>query len=419
MPTLVCGDMLKVLESYSKIFNCCIADPPDNIDLGYGVYKDKMPDAEYLRLMHDWLWMCIQKSDTTWWSFNAKWTIQMGQIAGSILDRVNAGQNPHLEVKPCVQTFTFGQHNQHDLGNNHRPLWRFKWEGAPLYPDQVRVPSWRQLNGDKRADPRGRVPGDVANYEQYTRSTSPLPILTPDAIERFLSKISKGSKNVCWEWLAGKRGGYGRFRIGTHLYVATRLMWRLVHGSDPVGQLILHQCDNPYCCNPDHLFLGSGADNNLDKESKQRGKHPRGEQNGLAKLREDDVLRIFQSVESNKDLAAKYKVTDVAIHAIRTGRTWQHVTNKLLTTDVFNSPRVTGNSKQRRSWHPTQLHEDLVERAIKLTTEEGALVLDPFGGTGTALRVCNRINRDCTLIEIDPAYCDHIATENNICAVWV
>lgn len=50
-----------------------------------------------------------------------------------------------LEAKPCVQTFTFGQHRHNDLGNNHRPLLRLKRDHAPLYPDAIRVPSWRQL----------------------------------------------------------------------------------------------------------------------------------------------------------------------------------------------------------------------------------------------------------------------------------
>jgi len=82
--------------------------------------------------------------------------------------------------------------------------------------------------------------------------------------------------------------------------------------------------------------------------------------------------------------------------------------------DVFDFPRVTGNSRQRRRWHPTQLHEELVERCVKLSTLEGERVIDPFAGTGTTLRVCDRIGRPCTLIEYDHTYCDRIATEYNL-----
>jgi DNA modification methylase len=80
-------------------------------------------------------------------------------------------------------------------------------------------------------------------------------------------------------------------------------------------------------------------------------------------------------------------------------------------------PRVTGNSKQRRTWHPTQLNEGLVERCVKLTTPPGGTVLDPFGGTGTTLRVCKRLDLPCTLIEMDREYCRQIAVENHLVGV--
>lgn len=82
-----------------------------------------------------------------------------------------------------------------------------------------------------------------------------------------------------------------------------------------------------------------------------------------------------------------------------------------LVSDVFNFTRVTGNSSQRRSWHPTQLNEGLVERCLLLTTKEGDHVLDIFAGTGTTGRVCQKISRDCTLVEISEEYCERIKQE--------
>ena len=81
---------------------------------------------------------------------------------------------------------------------------------------------------------------------------------------------------------------------------------------------------------------------------------------------------------------------------------------------MFDFTRVTGNSKQRRPWHPTQLNEGLVERCLLLTTPPGGAVLDPFGGTGTTLRACKRLDMPCTLIEIDRDYCKRIAAENGL-----
>ncbi len=403
-----CLDVLQTLEPVDTVF----MDPPDNIGLGYGAYKDAMPNGEYANLLSEWLHHFIYKAKTVWCSFNVKWTFEMGQIAFGMLERLRG-----LEIKPCIQTFTFGQHSHHDLGNNYRPLWRFRWSDSPLFPDAIRVPSWRQENGDKRADPRGRVPGDVAHFEYGERDTLPLPNWTATDVERFLSKINRANEADCWEWTAGKREGYGRFRVGDNLYVATRLMWRLVHGVDPMGQLVLHTCDNPGCCNPDHLFLGSDEDNNRDKETKRRGKHPAGEDNGLAKLTTEDVINIYHSADSSTDLGRKYSVTEANIRSIQSGRSWQHVTSDLPLSDVFNVPRVTGNSKQRRPWHPTQLNERLVERCLKLTTPPGGTVLDPFAGTGTTLRVCKRINLPCTLIEVDRDYCQQIAKENDLLPV--
>jgi len=410
---LVNADCLDYLHGGEQTWTTIFADPPDNIGLGYQSYRDRLPDDEYVKLLRQWLSLFVLRARTVWFSFNARWTFEVGRIVLDILG-LRAGE---VEAKPCVQTFTFGQHRHDDLGNNHRPLLRLRWRDAPLRPDAIRVPSWRQENGDKRADPRGRVPGDVAQFKCYDRNTLPLPTWDTEDIRRFLAKIDCRSETECWEWLADKRDGYGRFRIGGRdgdLYTATRLMWRLIHGTDPIGQLVLHSCDNPGCCNPAHLFIGSQADNNRDKEVKGRGQHPRGEQNGLAKLSDEVVRCIYQSTETNVALAKQYGVSDVAVRNIREGQTWQHVTGEMNLGDVFNFPRVTGNSKQRRPWHPTQLNEGLVERCIKLTTPEEGTVLDPFAGTGTTLRVCKRTENSCTLIELDPHYCDEIAKEHGM-----
>ena len=63
---------------------------------------------------------------------------------------------------------------------------------------------------------------------------------------------------------------------------------------------------------------------------------------------------------------------------------------------------------------PTQLNEGLVERCIKFSTREDQSVLDPFGGTGTTLRVCKQIKRRCTLVELSPGYCLNIAAEHEM-----
>lgn len=227
MNRLINCDCLEWLKKTKEKFTTVFADPPDNIGLKYNGFEDKIPN--YYGWLEEVLRESLRVSNIVWLSFNS---IHMVDIA-IIVRKLGC------IVKPCVQIFTFGQNRNTDLGSGYRPLWRLSSTKPILYPDQILVPSWRLLNGDKRADPKGRVP-----------------------------------------------------------------------------------------------------------------------------------------------------------------------------LDVFDFPRVTGNSKQRRSYHPTQLNEDLIRRCLLLSTKDGDNVLDIFSGTGTTLRVCKRINRQCVLIEKSKFYCDRILEEH-------
>jgi site-specific DNA-methyltransferase (adenine-specific) len=179
----------------------------------------------------------IPHCETTWLSYNVIWDLAVKHWAYQYsLDHTD------LKIKPFIWTYTFGQNRNNDCGPGHRPILRFRWKGSPLYPDNIKVPSWRNLHGDKRASPGGRVPLDA----------------------------------------------------------------------------------------------------------------------------------------------------------------WTEF------------PRIVGNAKERRPWHPTQHPEALVERAIKLSTREEDNVLDLFSGTGTVIRVCRRIHRNTVSVELNPIYCDEIAKEHRM-----
>jgi DNA modification methylase len=210
------------------------ADPPDNIGLGYDRYEDRLDSEEYVLFLYKVIKRGIE-ADVFWLSFNSRWTLDVAQLAANL---------ENVTIRPCVQVFTFGQQGKSDLTNCYRPLWRFTRPEAVLYPDAIKVPSWRQQNGDKRAAPGGKVPSDV------------------------------------WEY-----------------------------------------------------------------------------------------------------------------------------------------PRVTGNSKQRRSWHPTQLHEGLYERCLRFSCKEGDTAVDMFAGTGTMARVAPRLKVNAVLMELDPMYCEHIADEHGMSKV--
>lgn len=220
------------------------ADPPDAIGMKYNGFEDKFTDTEYRDFLRHIVYMSTQVCEVLWLSINSRHTFMVGGIIDSFIQSYT-----DWEAKACVQTFTFSQHNHHDMGNGHRPIYRIMRKGMVLYPEQIRVPSWRQLNGDKRADPRGKVPNDV-----------------------------------------------------------------------------------------------------------------------------------------------------------------------------FDFPRVTGNSKQRRKFSPTQLHEGLYERCIRLSCKPGDTVLDPFAGSGTLGRVAERCEVHADMVEVSKEVCEAIAIDQGLkqvcCYVW-
>lgn len=186
------------------------ADPPDNIGLNYDVYEDSLPEHRYRALLEDILIYGCRHCEILWISFNATHLPLMGSIVYDFLHHQNIFCGSGIqdwEFKPGVQTYTFYQHNRHDLGNAHRPLWRLMKIGAKVYPDAVRVPSWRQLHGDKRANPKGKVPGNVFDFPRVVgtsrqrRRWHPTQ-LNEDLYERCL-RLSCGPDDSACDFFAG------------------------------------------------------------------------------------------------------------------------------------------------------------------------------------------------------------------------
>lgn len=87
--------------------------------------------------------------------------------------------------------------------------------------------------------------------------------------ERFWARVQRG--DGCWNWdRPGTRDGYGRIKVAGKLESPHRIAYMLTFGEIPVGQWVLHRCDNPICVRPDHLFLGDRSANMKDCASKGR-----------------------------------------------------------------------------------------------------------------------------------------------------
>lgn len=157
------GDCLDLLER-RQAFDCIIADPPDNLGLGYEGFKDK--NDHY----YDWLARRVRAmmdcSPIVWLSYYWKHDVEIKHIIWYLLKVC-----PSWEAKTFIWRFTFGQHNEHDAGSGFRFILRLRKSYIKWSPPS-RVRSIRQDMGDSRANPEGRVPDDVWEVPRVTGNSA-------------------------------------------------------------------------------------------------------------------------------------------------------------------------------------------------------------------------------------------------------
>jgi hypothetical protein len=140
-----------------------------------------------------------------------------------------------------------------------------------------------------------------------------------------MAKVSITPKTDCWVWTAAKdQKGYGHFGVGRSTSrKAHRVSFEMFCEEIPQGSIVCHRCDNPSCVNPDHLFIGTQADNAQDRDAK--GRQAFGERSGRAKLTASDIPKIRMSNLSERAIARQMGVSRPTISAVLRGETWRHV----------------------------------------------------------------------------------------------
>ena len=147
---------------------------------------------------------------------------------------------------------------------------------------------------------------------------------------KFLKHALIGSKESCWGWKGSKhKQGYGMAYAQGAVIKAYRLSYLVNIGEIPEGICVCHKCDNPSCVNPDHLFLGTQAENILDMDKKGRRTPQKGAFNHNAKLSEAEVasLREVYSKGGNtiSTLAKQYGLSISGCYSIIKRKTWSHI----------------------------------------------------------------------------------------------
>ncbi len=150
--------------------------------------------------------------------------------------------------------------------------------------------------------------------------------LTAETAHSFWGRVAQRGDTECWSWTGSlTHNGYGTLCFDGGTKRAHRVAWQLSQGAIPLGMHVLHRCDNPPCCNPRHLFLGTHDDNMADRAAK--GRDRRGTEQPAAKLTDANVrvIRAEYRYGNGRKLAERFGVSAQTISRIVNGEDWSHV----------------------------------------------------------------------------------------------
>lgn len=140
----------------------------------------------------------------------------------------------------------------------------------------------------------------------------------PDVVvQRLLAKVHKDPSG-CWFWTGHRNAcGYGVFRVPPHTRLAHRVMYLHAKGEIPDGLVVMHDCDEPACVNPEHLHLGTMRENTRQMFRRNRSNRQR--------FTPEQVQAIREDPRHQRVIAAAYGTSQSNVSAIKSRTNWSYV----------------------------------------------------------------------------------------------
>jgi hypothetical protein len=142
------------------------------------------------------------------------------------------------------------------------------------------------------------------------------------------TKVKGSLPTECWEWQGARYDyGYGRVHWNGE-WRAHRASYTVHVGAIPRGLYVLHRCDNPPCLNPDHLFLGTQAENIVDMVRKGRCNAASGSRAGLAVLTDElaaELLQLLSEGKSEVFIAEYYGLSRSVVRSLAIGESYRDI----------------------------------------------------------------------------------------------